>query len=249
MLVILFSTLTVGFLRNRQKLSERLLQEEEKYQRLLTEQMITVQEREREWIGLELHDNVNQVLTTEKHYLEMASKNENNPLIPRSMQLLNSSITEIRNLSHQLSAPTLGTRSLVDSINALIETVSLSTKLDIQFDHTGYTSVIMSQKLALYRILQEQLNNIIKHAGATKVWISLSTKNDIVILTVSDNGKGFDTTTKTSGMGINNMISRVKVFGGKVYVETAPKNGCLLTVIIPTLATEGRPFYKAVATS
>jgi signal transduction histidine kinase len=248
MLVILFSTLTVGFLRNRRKLSERLLQEEEKYQRLLTEQMITVQEREREWIGRELHDNVNQVLTTVKLYLEMASKNENNPLIPRSMQLLNSSITEIRNLSHQLSAPTLGTRSLVDSINALIETVSLSTKLDIQFDHTGYTTVIMSQKLALYRILQEQLNNIVKHAGATKVWISLSTRNDIVNLSVRDNGKGFDTTTKTTGMGINNMISRVKVFGGKVHVETAPKQGCLLTVTIPTLATEGRPFYQAVAT-
>jgi signal transduction histidine kinase len=237
-LIILFSLLIALFLLHRRKLSERLLQEEEKYQRLLTEQMITVQEREREWIGRELHDNVSQVLTTVKLYLEMASREGNNPLIPRSMQLINSSIIEIRNLSHQLSAPTLGTRSLVDSINALIETVAFSTQLKFEFDYTGYTSVIMSQKLALYRILQEQLNNIVKHAQATNVWISLSGKDDKVILTVRDNGKGFDNETKTGGMGINNIISRAKVFGGIVHIETAPHKGCLLTVIIHSSTVE-----------
>ena len=105
-LIILFSGLIVMLL-NRLRSSERLLQEKERYERLLTEQMIAVQEREREWIGKEMHDNVSQVLTTVKLYLKMASQKESNPLIPRSMQLVNSSITEIRNLSHQLSSPTL----------------------------------------------------------------------------------------------------------------------------------------------
>ena len=237
-LVILFSLFIVQFLLHRRKLSDRFLQEEEKYRRLLTEQMIAVQEREREWIGRELHDNVNQVLTTVKLYLEMASKEDINPLIPRSMQLVNNSITEIRYLSHQLSAPTLGTRSLVDSINALIETVALSNQLEFEFDFTGYTTVVMSQKLALYRILQEQLNNIVKHAQATNVWISLTGKDNKVILTVRDNGKGFDATTRSSGMGINNIISRAKVFDGTVHIEAAPQKGCLLTVSIPIPAVE-----------
>jgi signal transduction histidine kinase len=235
-LIVLFSFLIIQIILHRRKLSLRLAEEEARYQRLLTEQMITVQEREREWIGRELHDNVNQVLTTVKLYLEMASKEEDNPFIPRSMQLINSTIIEIRNLSHQLSAPTLGTRSLVDSINALIETVSFSTKLEFEFDHKEYTGVIMSQKLTLYRILQEQINNIIKHAQATKAWISLFKKDGQVILSVRDNGKGFDASARTTGMGINNIISRAKAFGGIVEVETAPGNGCVMTVTIPAIA-------------
>jgi signal transduction histidine kinase len=222
-----------------------MLEEEEKYQRLLTEQMITVQEREREWIGRELHDNVGQVLTTVKLYLETASRQGNAPLISRSMQLINSSITEIRNLSHQLSAPTLGTHSLVDSINVLIETISFSTNLIIEFDHKAYTRhVIKSQKLALYRILQEQLSNILKHAQATNIWITLAQSDGNIILTVKDNGKGFDVRVQTDGMGINNIISRTKVFDGTVQLNTAPGKGCLLEVTIPVIGFEVEHCYN-----
>ena len=244
-LVILFSFLAAHFILNRRKLADRLRNEEEKYQRLLTEQMITVQEREREWIGRELHDNVSQVLTTVKLYLEMASRQCDNPLLPRSMDLINSSITEIRNLSHQLSAPTLGTRSLIDSFNALIETLKFSTNLKFEFDHSRYTGhVIMDQKLAVYRILQEQLNNIVKHANASKIWITLSQDNNNIILTVRDNGRGFDTTVKTDGMGINNIISRAKVFDGIVQMEAASGRGCSLAVTIPIVKLEVAPCYN-----
>ncbi|MGZ3852644.1 MAG: sensor histidine kinase, partial [Flavisolibacter sp.] len=233
-LVILFSVFISIFMLHRRRLEDRLTKEEERYERLLTEQMIAVQEREREWIGRELHDNVNQVLTTAKLYLEMASKKDADPLIPRSMQLINSSICEIRNLSHQLSAPTLGTRSLVDSINALIEMVEFSTHLQFEFDHTRYDGqLIMNQKLALYRILQEQLNNVIKHAHAKRVWISLNEQDGQVILTVKDNGKGFDLQIKANGIGINNIISRAKIIGGTVRIESFPKKGCRLVVSVP----------------
>jgi signal transduction histidine kinase len=238
-LIMLFCVLTALILIHRQKSTDRFAEEKERYERLLTEQMIAVQEREREWIGRELHDNINQVLTTVKLYLELASKQEDNPLIPRSMQLINSSIGEIRNLSHQLSAPTLGTRSLIDSINALIEMVGFSTDLLFEFNCDGYNDRLsMSQKLALYRILQEQLNNITKHAEATRVWISLSQKQDNIILRVKDNGKGYDSKIKTSGMGLNNIISRVKVFGGSVHIESSPQKGCFLSVVIPVVSSE-----------
>src|SRR5689334_21164324 len=120
--------------------------------------MIAVQERERDRIDRELHHNVSQVMTSVKLSLEMAWQENDNPLILQSMHLINNSITEIRNLSHELSAPTLGTRSLTDSNSALIETLSFSTGLQFSFDHRGYYSVVMRQKLALYRILQEQIN-------------------------------------------------------------------------------------------
>jgi signal transduction histidine kinase len=238
LLILLFSYLIALFRVHRRKLGDRLAEEEKKYQRLLTEQMIAVQEREREWIGRELHDNVSQVLTSVKLFLEMASKEDDNPLIPKSMHLVNNCISEIRNLSHQLSAPTLGTRSLIDSINALIETVAFTTGLQFSFDHREYTTGIMGQKLALYRILQEQINNIVKHAKATKVWITLSNVDGNVRLTVRDNGKGFDASTQKNGMGLNNIISRATVFDGHVRMETAPGNGFLLVVEIPCLEEE-----------
>jgi len=233
-LIVLFSFSITLILMHRRKLSRHLLKKEERYQRLLTKQVIAAQEREREWIGRELHDNVNQVLTTVKLYLEMASRQSGDPLIPRSMDLINSSINEIRNLSHQLSAPTLGTGSLVDSIHGLIEMVGFSTNLLFQFDHSNYNVKInMSQKLALYRILQEQLNNIVKHAHATKVHITLFQRDRNIILTVIDNGIGFNPSLKRNGMGLNSIISRAKVFGGAVSIQSAPQKGCLLTVAIP----------------
>jgi signal transduction histidine kinase len=238
-LILLFSVAIGRVLLLRQRAAQRLEEEKERYERLLTEQVIAVQERERERIGRELHDNVSQVLTTVKLYLEMASKHHADPLLPRSMELISTSIVDIRNLSHQLSAPTLGTGSLIDSINALIEMVGFSTAIVFQFDHEGDTGrLVMSQKLALYRIVQEQLNNIIKHAAANKVWISLRENDDNVVLTVTDNGKGFDSTKKTNGMGLNNMISRANVFGGRVKVSTAPQQGCSIMVHLPIVKTD-----------
>jgi signal transduction histidine kinase len=247
-LVILFSFLGSLFMLYRKKQSDHILEEEEKHQRQLTEQMIAVQERERERIGRELHDNVGQVLTTVKLFLETVTRQTDDPMIPRSMELINSSIIEIRNLSHQLSAPTLGTRSLVDSIDVLVDTLSVSSNLEFEFDHSEYITVIMSQKLALYRIVQEQLNNIIKHAAATKVWITLSQCGSHITLTVRDNGKGFDTTIKKDGMGINNIISRAKVFGGVVHIESAPQEGCILEVMLPAAGFEARPLTTDLLT-
>jgi signal transduction histidine kinase len=248
-LVVLFSFLLSFILLHRRRVAEHLLIEEERYQRLLTEGMIEVQEREREWIGRELHDNVNQVLTTVKLYLETASKQVDNPLIPRSMHLINSSINEIRNLSHQLSAPTLGTRSLIDSIDALVEMIGFSSNLLIRFDHDEYKGELnMNQKLALYRILQELMKNVVCHAEATKVWISLGEENKAVILKVRDNGKGFDPTIEGSGIGIKNILSRAQIIGGNVNIESAPGKGCCIKIVIPVTTRRGdlpvpkRPF-------
>jgi signal transduction histidine kinase len=117
--------------------------------------------------------------------------------------------------------------------------VGFSTAIVFQFDHEGDTGrLVMSQKLALYRIVQEQLNNIIKHAAANKVWISLRENDDNIVLTVTDNGKGFDSTKKTNGMGLNNMISRANVFGGRVKVSTAPQQGCSIMVHLPIVKTD-----------
>jgi len=87
-----------------------------------------------------------------------------------------------------------------------------------------------SLKINLYRIIQEQLNNILRYAEASAVTIRIHNTNDSVFLSVSDNGKGFDTSTRSSGVGITNINSRAGLFNGKVEIDSSPGKGCRLNV-------------------
>ncbi|HEX2609096.1 MAG TPA: ATP-binding protein, partial [Flavisolibacter sp.] len=250
LLVVLFSVLISFILLYRLRASIRRREEQEQYKRLLTEQIIAAQEKEREWIGREMHDNVSQVLTTVKLYLEMASTTDGSPFIPKSMQLINQSITEIRSLSHQLSAPTLGTRSLIDSITALIEMVRQSSALTIRFHaEGGEPQLPMDRKLALYRILQELFNNIVKHSGATKVEVTLAQQDHQVLLSVKDNGKGFDKKRKSRGIGLNNIYSRANIMGGRIVLDTAPGKGFGFQLTIPMLPSPQTKVLNEIVTS
>ncbi len=225
----------------RKEMEKRLLREQKRYQRRLTRQIIRAQERERESIGHELHDNVNQILTTVKLYLEMARENPGmrDELLPRSISHIMDCINEIRLLSHQLSAPTLGTQSLIDSMKALVETVSASSGLVIHFEHSSYSKPLAKdQKLAIYRILQEQLTNIIKHAKAGEVHVSISQCAAHTCLVITDNGQGFDIAKASTGIGLMNISSRAKVFGGSISVTSSPGTGTCLEVTMPTAVEE-----------
>ncbi|HVF80516.1 MAG TPA: PAS domain S-box protein [Flavisolibacter sp.] len=220
----------------RIRLQKKLSAKQKRHQRQVTEQVIRAQEREREVIGRELHDNINQVLTTVKLYLETAYTNKElrEELLPKSITYLQQSINEIRNLSHDLSAPTLGTKSLIDAVAALVEMVQSSTNLTIYFEHSGYANNLqMDQKIAIYRIVQEQLNNINKHAKASEVTVRLSQTETANLLCVKDNGQGFDITASRNGIGINNIISRARVFDGEVKIVSELGKGCLIEVSIP----------------
>ena len=234
-----FATMFIRDVTKQKRLQKKILQEQKRFQRKLTEQVIQAQEREREVIGRELHDNVNQVLTTVKLYLELAQSDKAScdVLLPRCVGHVMDSINEIRKLSRDLSAPTLGTRSLVDSVEALVDMIRSSSGLRIALRHNReHSSLPMDMKLAVYRILQEQLNNVVRHAQATKVLLILNQQPGSLTVTVKDNGRGFDPTQQRQGIGINNMISRAKVFEGKVTIDSAPGKGCAVQIIIPTQA-------------
>ncbi len=229
--IVLISDIT-----ERKRRAEKLLLDEQRVQRKITKQVILAQEREREVIGRELHDNVNQVLTTVKLYLEMAKTNPEtrDDLLSRSIHHIIHSINEIRNLSRDLSAPTLGTQSLIDSISALVEMVESSSGIPIQFEYSSYSDDLdKEQKLAVYRIVQEQLNNVVKHAKATQVCVSIKGSDSGLVVKVSDNGQGFDTAQQRSGIGLNNIVNRAKVFDAKVRIDSAPGKGCQVLITFP----------------
>lgn len=220
----------------RNRLQEELHNEKLNRQQLIMKQVIQAQERERTIIGGELHDNICQILTTIKIYLSLVIKNNERgkEFLPKSMDFLDMAILEIRNLSHTLSSPTLGKKSLVVSINDLVTDIGTHSGMNMHFNHSSNVDEIsIEQKLAIFRIVQEQVNNILKHAAASEVFITLEKENAAAKLSIKDNGKGFDPNENSKGIGLNNIEARVKAFSGTFNIITAPGQGCSIEVTFP----------------
>ena len=218
---------------NRKKLEEELQLQRKR----TTAAVIAAQEKERALVGQELHDNVNQVLTTVKLYTELCRDGIGNAteIMDKSIKLLQDSINEVRSLSKRLSAPSLGDIKLTESIRELVEAVRATNKLVITLNVDDLESIDISQDvhLALYRILQEHLTNVLKHSEASCAHVNIRAKNGILSLKVVDDGKGFDLQQKSSGIGISNMISRSENLKGTLVIKSAPGMGCELQVSFP----------------
>jgi len=216
-------------------LENSLAEEREIRQQQITDAVITGQEKERSQLGEELHDNINQILATTRLYIECALA-EDNPrpdLVKESKLLLEKAMAEIRKLSKTLLPPSLGEIGLLEALNELIENIMETNRLYIDKRWEGFPENLLNEKLRLtiFRIVQEQLNNVTKHAKATQVIIELKKINDEVHLLVKDDGIGFNPAIKRSGLGLRNMTSRAEVNNGTVHIESNPGAGCELSVV------------------
>lgn len=234
------SPLVQGMIVNARDITEKVLLQQKldselkNKQKEITSAVIKAQESERSKLGLELHDNVNQVLTTVKLYNEMylSGYMEDRSLLERSARYLQDCINEIRSISKRLSAPTLGKITLQDSIHDLVDSINLTNKLQINLHTEGVEHLHIPEDLHLgiYRIIQESLNNIIKYAQATKAEVRIEYNGELLNLLVRDNGKGFDGTKKGGGIGITNMKTRAENLNGIFELHTAAGEGCTIAV-------------------
>jgi two-component system sensor histidine kinase UhpB len=223
--------------------TEKILAEEELarqrhiQQKLITETGIKAQEREREMIGRELHDNINQILAASKFYLSHALKKEipDPQSLKKTNEYISLAINEIRKLTHELIAPALDDIPLILAIDGLLKEITLITNVQTKLNAENFSEANLSndKKLMLYRVIQEQVNNILKHAHAKNIMVQLLELSEQVLLSIADDGLGFDPDKKTEGIGLRNIRNRVGFFDGTVRIITAPGNGCTLEVRIP----------------
>ena len=203
-------------------------------QQLVTDAVISAQENERREIGIELHDNINQILASARLYLGLVQSTtpEPSPLIAETDNLINSAIDEIRTLSHALIPPSLNESALFDALDHIIAVTRRTSDLQIKrsWKDIDESSLPEKLKLTIYRIVQEQINNILKHAKASQVLISLEKGEDCLELRINDDGVGFDIAQKPKGVGFMNMKTRASLFNGGVQVLSAPGLGCELVV-------------------
>lgn len=200
----------------------------------VTDAVLTAQENEREHLGRELHDNINQILTTARLYIEYALSEEKMrmQLMESSRDFIITAIREVRELSKTLVPASLDEKGLTHALDDLIQKVKLLNTIEITTKYSFHEGKLSPKfRLAIFRIIQEQLNNIVKHSKASRASIVIKESSTDLILKVNDNGIGFDTTSKHEGLGFKNILSRATLYGGVVSINSAIGKGCELHII------------------
>lgn len=221
----------------KRTLEKELSEQQLMQQKLITEVALQEQEKEKNELGRELHDNINQILATAKIYLGMARSKDGDvdALLENSFTHLTSAIEEIRRLSHELVAPSLGDIGLNTAIQTLLGESNFpdTFKVVFQDDVEDFSMIGKEGELMLYRIIQEQLNNIRKHSKAKSVVIKFSSRKKGIELSIIDDGVGFDKSKHLAGIGLKNIQNRVDFYSGTMLLDTAPGMGCALHIRIP----------------
>jgi signal transduction histidine kinase len=205
--------------------------EKQKLQALFSQQLIETQENEKQRISRELHDSVGQNILFIKNQL---SKTNTNNDVSAILETVNQTIAEVRNISKDLYPNQLEKYGLAAAIENLGEKVTESCGIFISADFQDTEQYLSKDAMIhLYRIIQEAINNAVKHAAATALRITAEKKDNKLHFLIQDNGKGFDKSIlakkQQSAFGLLSMEERVKILGGKLEIETALNQGTKLS--------------------
>lgn len=215
-------------------LQQRLTDEQERHRNEIAQTILKAEEAERKKLGEELHDNINQLLGVVKLYVQHAQVNPGmrQELLVKCSDYIGQTIEEIRHLSRSLLPPALGEHGLLNSLYQLVADIRQAKQITIDVDCEGFceNSIPAGRQLMIYRIIQEQLNNVLKHSGADQVTITLRKNDNLVTCSVEDNGTGFDVEKNKPGMGLINIRSRLEVANGHMKIRSSPGAGCMLEV-------------------
>jgi PAS domain S-box-containing protein len=210
----------------------------------LTHQLIKAQENERLKISRDLHDHIAQDLSTLKISLETLFKDQPTETIKKLTQLsdiLQRSIAAVRDMAYDLRPPGLDQLGLVKTLYLYCEDFSKSSAAEIDFAAAGVDELNLEYEteINIYRLIQEALNNIKRHADANRVTIRVVASSPDIVIRIKDNGKGFDVKSrrkqalKEKRMGLQSMVERVRLLQGKINIQSRPNKGTYIFIAIP----------------
>ncbi len=210
--------------RNRQR------SEEQRKKIAVWQALSEGEEKERTRIARELHDGIGGLMSTLRMQLGILAKRMPGvatiDIYHESRNLLDNIIAEIRKTAHNLMPELILRHGLVEAIRIFCNNVRDDEDLKMDFQYYGYIGNLNPGfQLAAYRIIQELLQNVLKHACAGKVLVQLSRHNDVLDITVEDNGKGFNPAEERNGMGLNSIERRVKELDGNMHIQSTLGKG------------------------
>ena len=240
LMLLLFLTGWLWYHRYKIKKEKELQLELIRQREMATLDILKAEEQERKRVAAELHDGVGQVmiaawlnlqvLEDQLKGLEPGQQN----LLHKATGMVGESCKEVRHVSHAMMPTVLQHKGFAEAVKDFtnkIDSKIISIQVHIEGLEKPLETVV---ETILYRVIQEAVNNTIKHAHATQLDISLYNQNDGITLLIEDNGKGFDKTNiEKEGLGLQNMKSRIAFLQGTIYWESSPGNGTLVSIYIP----------------
>jgi signal transduction histidine kinase len=228
--------------KQKQKLHEqRIIQLEAEKQLSATEAVLKGEEQERTRLAKDLHDGLGGMLSGIKFSLNTMKENlimtpDNAQAFERSIDMLDSSIQEMRRVAHNLMPETLLKYGLDTALKDFCSYINGSGVLKVNYQSFGMEKIQLEESVSVsvYRIIQELVNNILKHANAKFTLVQLTFSNDTLLIDVEDDGKGFELTMpdKQKGIGWKNIYSRLEYLNGKLDVQSQPGKGTSIHIEI-----------------
>ncbi len=242
--ILLFATGLASYLiyyRYRARQNQHLQQEIIKQQDIAARAIIEAEEAERNRIAGDLHDGVGQLCSAIKMNLSSLSsqikftEKETALAYEKTLAIADDACREVRSISHQMMPNILLKSGLANAVRNFLDKID-SPRLQVRLDIFGMNERLDSKiETVLYRVIQEAVNNVIKHAKANELYITLDRDSEGISATIEDNGTGFDVNDreKFNGIGLKNISSRVAFLNGKVEFDSAPGRGTVVNVWIP----------------
>ncbi len=227
------------FYRHQQHQKAAINAERIREQEIRMNAVFQAQEEERRRIAKELHDGIGQTISAIKmNYQSLSGKAVDKELAPdfeKIGKMLENAGAEVRSISHQMLPKELEQFGLVPAVEGMLSLNLENAPLKYQFEHSGFTERIGSQiELAMFRILQELISNVIKHSKANLLTVQLVKLKSHVVLNVTDNGIGFDVECQEkNGIGLLNIASRIDAIKGHLHYESEPGKGTSVTIRTP----------------
>ena len=234
-LVIYFLAST--FKRNQREHKVGIQNLKSKHENELLQTKLLIQEQTFQNISQEIHDNVGQKLSFAKlqlNSLDCSGNNSMSETISDCINILSNSLDDLRDLSKSLNADYIMNNGLILAVENQIFQLSKSGKYHFKLTVTGESKFLKSETdLFIFRIIQEALNNIVKHADASEIKINLYYTPEYLEVTIIDNGRGFDPYQKMDGQGLLNIKQRTESLNGSFSIHSVHAEGSTITIKIP----------------
>ncbi len=228
LIIILIATVIIYLVR------VRAFKEKEQYktklQETLLEQVLIGQDEERQRLARELHDGIGQSLAALKMQLKMSKEAQASE---KNLKRVETLCKEVRHISHQMMPVVLQENGLIEAVNKLVNSSLRKNGVEVDLLIHGISERLPSNiEIHLYRILQELINNILKHSKATKVGVQILKQNNKLLFITEDNGRGFSKNSSSNGIGLANIKSRLQLISGELEIESEPGNGTFIRIVL-----------------
>ncbi|TCD01653.1 histidine kinase [Pedobacter psychroterrae] len=228
LLVILSFGIWLFFSQRQRRKNKEILSLKQQQEIAQLEALIDGEEKERRRIAQELHDGINGDLAAIKYRLSsledaglVLDDQEN---LKKAIEMIDSSCTQIRSISHNLMPSSIVDFGLVETVREYCARINQSQALSLDFQYFGNPAVLPKKaETVIYRIIQELINNITRHAGATTAMVQMNFHENELFITVEDNGKGFDTLVVQKGLGLKNIRSRIEFLNAQLDITSTEK--------------------------